>query len=120
MDLDAQCVNIGGVGAPTASAVLFVANNAGCHSARGFLGCCNSVAIVLRIEAPGGLLKVAGLKQKAANQNWIGLHLKGETLPLVLTFQMQPLARHLLSSALSSGWQSKRWESPRGSSHLTR
>lgn len=74
MDLDAQPVDIGGVG-PTA-AILFVANDVGCHSAGGFVGCCDSVAVVLRIEAPGYLLHVAGLKQKPANQNWTALHPK--------------------------------------------
>lgn len=91
MDLDAQRVDIGGVGA-TAAAKLFVANDVGCHAAGGFLGCCNAVAEVLRIEAPGGLLKVADLKQKPASQNQTALHPKHQTWPSVLTFQMQPLA----------------------------
>lgn len=69
MYLDTQRVDVGGVG-PTAATILFVANDVGCHSAGAFLRCCDGVAIVLRIEAPGGLLKVAGLKQKPVNQNW--------------------------------------------------
>lgn len=62
MDLDAQRVDIGGVG-PTAAAVLCVASDLGCHSASGFLGGCYAVAVVLRVEAQGGLLNVGGLKQ---------------------------------------------------------
>lgn len=75
LDLDAQRVDIGGVGA-TAAAILFVASDVGCHSAGGFLGCCNAVAVVLRVEAPGGLLEVAGLKRKPANQNQTALRPK--------------------------------------------
>lgn len=62
MDLDAQRVDIRGVG-PTAAAVFGVASDLGCHSASGFLGGFYAVAVVLRVEAPGGLFNVGGLKQ---------------------------------------------------------
>lgn len=65
MDLDAQRVDIRGVG-PTAAAVFFVASDLGCYSASGFLGGCYAVAVVLRVEAPGGLFNVGGLKEKSS------------------------------------------------------
>lgn len=74
MDADAQCVNIWGVRA-TPALILFVPNNVSCHATGGFVECCNTVAIIIGVEAPGSLFNAAGLKQEPTNQNVIALHL---------------------------------------------
>lgn len=74
LDDDTQRVDIWGVRATTAL-ILFVPNNIGCHATGGFLDCCNTVAIIIRIEAPGSLFNDAGLKQEPTNQKVTAVHL---------------------------------------------
>lgn len=74
LDADPQRVDIWGVRATTAP-ILFVPNDVGCHATGGFVGCCNTVAMIIRVEAPGSLFNAAGLKQEPTNQKFTALHL---------------------------------------------
>lgn len=74
LDADTQRVDIWGVWA-TASLILFVPNDVGCHATGGFIECCNTVAIIIGVVAPGSLFNAAGLKQEPTNQKVTALHL---------------------------------------------
>lgn len=76
LDADVQHVNIWGVRATTAP-ILFVSNDVSCHTTGGFIGCGNSVAIIIRVEAPGNLFNAAGLKRKPTNHSFIVLICSG-------------------------------------------
>lgn len=73
LDADTQRVDIWGVRATTAP-ILFVPNNVGCHATGGFVDCCNTVAIIIGVEAPRSLLNDAGLKQEPTNQKVTAVH----------------------------------------------
>lgn len=111
-NLDTEVVDVWRV-LTTTSSVLHVPSDISCDARISFFHCCNGVTVVVGIKAPRNKVNAARLNMER-NGKKPGLTFRERKTickyehhhPQVksfLTFQMQPRAWHLASSAFSSG-----------------